>query len=475
MKKIHLFESALCCIMTISAIGTTAFAHTQLSTVNHSPSETHWDIFEQGYTMPSGTSIPYHSSGNGIIVKSNPELINSSYFTNIDSCVTHAVNAWTSGTFNGTSIFSGKIRKASSDYTLSSSEISNQKTLVEIFPVYNTGKRFWGSAHINTDSAEYYSPTNSGQHLKYCKVVLNEATLGTTSSAYKQTYQKYTLTHELGHVIGLADLSSGNLDDETYSNYLMGYNNWTMQYPTVTDMKGAAVISGRHTNHSFNSYYSKINASKHRNVCSLCDGYKTENHSYSTYCCGILGKTTKLVICKCGYATTNSTTSFAAPSLSSASNYKVVDGPLTIRTNASTAASSNGTMSNGQTVLISEIKLATNNSNYVMGKISSGTYAGKWIALGTVSGDVYAVNMSKRLIVLDGPLTVRNTASSSAQSYGTISNGSTFYITDATAANGFIFGKISSSAPVVVSTDSTCSPNDASSHWVALDYCGSIW
>lgn len=460
--------------MAISAIGTTAFAHTQLSTVNHSPSETHWDIFEQGYTMPNGTSIPYHSSGNGIVVKANPELISSSYFTNIDSCVTHAVNAWTSGTFNGTSIFSGKIRKVSSDYTLSSSEISNQKTLVEICPVYDSNSRFWGSAYINTDSTEYYSATNSGQHIKYCRVVLNEATLGTTSSAYKQTYQKYTLTHELGHVIGLADLSE-SFDDGTFSDYLMGYNNWTMLYPTATDMKGAAVISGNHTNHSLGSYYSKINTSQHRNVCTLCDGYKTENHSYSTYNCGLLGKTKELVICKCGYATTNSATSFAVPTLSSASNFKVVNGPVTIRTSASTSANTNGTMPNGQTVSISEMKLATNNSNYVMGKISSGTYAGNWMALGTVSGEVYAVNMSKQLIVLCDSLRVRNAASSNADICGTISNGSTFYITDATAADGIIFGKISSSDPIVVATGSTFNPNNVSSHWVALDYCGSIW
>lgn len=468
--KLKKLAAVLLSVVVFSTIQITAFAHDTVSGIESSVEFSNWKLFESG----SGT-ITRHNSGNGMYIVCDPSLI--SYGTSWNSYLNSAVSAWNSIEFNGNKIFSGKlVHPSSNTYTLTNADISNEKTLVTIVAINNPKSRNWGATYFTGDSnlnipaATNYSNSSGGYHLKTITIGLNMSTLNSKTAANK----KCTITHELGHVIGLADLST-DFNDNSYSDCLMGYGNYTLTVPQPQDIKGAAVISGRHTNHSFNSYYSKINASKHRNVCSLCDGYKTENHSYSTYCCGILGKTTKLVICKCGYATTNSTTSFAAPSLSSASNYKVVDGPLTIRTSASTAASSNGTMSNGQTVLISEIKLATNNSNYVMGKISSGTYAGKWIALGTVSGDVYAVNMSKRLIVLDGPLTVRNTASSSAQSYGTISNGSTFYITDATAANGFIFGKISSSAPVVVSTDSTCSPNDASSHWVALDYCGSIW
>lgn len=468
--KLKKIATILLAAVAFSAIQITAFAHETVSGIESSIEFSNWKLFESG----SGT-ITRHNSGNGMYIVCAPSLI--SYGTSWEDYLDSAVNAWNSIKFNGNYIFSGKlVHPSNNTYTLTNTDISNGKTLVTIIGISNPDSRNWGATYfsgdsnLNIPSATNYSNSSGGYHLKTITIGLNMSNLNSKTA----TNKKYTITHELGHVIGLADLST-SFNDNTYSDCLMGYSNYTLTAPQPQDIKGAAVISGAHTNHSFDSNFSKINTSQHRNVCSLCDGYKTENHSYSTYNCGILGKTTKLVICKCGYATTNNTTSFAVPTLSSASNYKVVDGPLTIRTSASTAASSNGTMSNGQTVSISEIKLATNNSNYVMGKISSGTYSGKWIALGTVSGDVYAVNMSKQLIVLDGPLNVRNTASSSAQSYGTISNGSTFYITDATAANGFIFGKISSSAPIVVATGSTCNPNDASSHWVALDYCGSIW
>ncbi len=47
-------------------------------------------------------------------------------------------------------------------------------------------------------------------------------------------------------------------------------------------------------------------------------------------------------------------------------------------------------------------------------------------------------------MVIDGPLTIRGSASTSSTSYGTIANGTTFTISDTALSGNYIFGKISS-------------------------------
>lgn len=149
--------------------------------------------------------------------------------------------------------------------------------------------------------------------------------------------------------------------------------------------------------------------------------------------------------------------------------YKIVDGPLTLREQPSTTSTSYGTLPNGTSLTISELQLG--NNDFIFGLISSGTYSGKWIAVGTVTGDIYAANLSNVWRVLDGPLTVRETATASASSYGQISNGSSFGITDAVKSGDFIFGKISSSPIPNLNSGSTCSTANAVDHWVAINYC----
>lgn len=342
MKR-RFFSIILCCSVLFSAIGSTAYAHTGLSNVEHSPSETHWDIFEKGYMIDEETSFPYHSSGNGIMIKINPSLQNNSLFPNIEDTVTHAVNAWTNSSFNGSKIFSGKISKVSYDTQLTTSDINSQKTLVEVYYEYDKGD-YWGKAILSSPTNTYYSSTNSGTHVATCKIRLNANTLGQITSSYKPTYMKYTLTHELGHIIGLADLSK-SFDDGTFSNYLMGYNNYTMLYPTDADIKGAAVISGYHTTHS-NYKYSYYDNSSHKRSCGLCDGYNLVGHDVNrgkcTTCNHIVARTTD--------------------------TWKVVDGPLNVRDTASTAAYSYGVITNGSTFKISDVKQS---GSFILAKISS--------------------------------------------------------------------------------------------------------
>lgn len=122
-------------------------------------------------------------------------------------------------------------------------------------------------------------------------------------------------------------------------------------------------------------------------------------------------------------------------------SFKIVDGPLTIRASASTSSTSYGTLTNGTSVSITNIQVE---GSYIFGKISSGTHSGRWIAIGTIAGEVYATDLSSTWMVIDGPLTIRGSASTSSTSYGTIANGTTFTISDTALSGNYIFGKISS-------------------------------
>lgn len=143
--------------------------------------------------------------------------------------------------------------------------------------------------------------------------------------------------------------------------------------------------------------------------------------------------------------------------------YLIADGPLTLRASASTSSTSYGSLSNGTKVKITTVKQG--NGNYIFGLISYGTYKGKWIALGTLSGDIYAADMTNLWKVYYGPLNVRVSASTSASSYGTISDGSTFKITDSTLSGNYLFAKITS---VTAASGSTCSGSTANGKWIAL-------
>ncbi len=149
--------------------------------------------------------------------------------------------------------------------------------------------------------------------------------------------------------------------------------------------------------------------------------------------------------------------------------YKICDGPLTLRAVPNSGTTSYGTLSNGTTVTISEIQKG--DGSFIFGKISVGTNAGKWIALGKIGIEMYAANTSVTWKVFDGPLNIRQTSSTASQSYGTISNGSTFKITNVVTSGNFILAKIASSPSPTLASGSTCTVTDAKNHWLALEYC----
>jgi murein DD-endopeptidase MepM/ murein hydrolase activator NlpD len=151
--------------------------------------------------------------------------------------------------------------------------------------------------------------------------------------------------------------------------------------------------------------------------------------------------------------------------------FKIVDGPLIVRAQPNNTSTSYGSLANGTTVTIMEIQ--TGNSGFVYGKIVSGTHNGRWIAIGTMAGEIYAADLTSRWTLVDGGLNVRQTVSTSATGYGSITNGSSFYITEVEKFGDYIFGKIAVSPAPVLASGSTCTVANAQGCWVALSYSDS--
>lgn len=149
--------------------------------------------------------------------------------------------------------------------------------------------------------------------------------------------------------------------------------------------------------------------------------------------------------------------------------YKIVNGAVTIRANPTTTSTSYGTIADGTSVSISNIEIG--NGTYVFGKISSGSYQGKWISLGTTTGEIYAVNMSDVWYVYDGPLYVRSTSSTNSANYGAIANGSSFKLSNVVVSGNYVMGQIASSPNPTMASGSTCTVSNAKGSWVALNYC----
>ncbi len=150
------------------------------------------------------------------------------------------------------------------------------------------------------------------------------------------------------------------------------------------------------------------------------------------------------------------------PDSTTSKTFKIVDGPLTIRASASSSSTSYGTLANGTSVTIKDIQIG---GNYVFGKIVSGTHNGRWIAIASVTGEIYAVDLTSTWTVVDGSLNVRATASTSATSYGKLVNGTTFKVTDTALYNNYVFGKVTN---VSNTSGNTCSSSTADGKWIAL-------
>lgn len=115
-----------------------------------------------------------------------------------------------------------------------------------------------------------YSSDSSG-HLTSWEIQMNRAHQMTA----------VTLAHEFGHVSGLNDL----YDSQNIGKLMYGYSNRIATGPTASDIWGAKVITGVHSNHSWGyKYYNTTSAGycRHIKYCTDCNGLTNtvENCTY---------------------------------------------------------------------------------------------------------------------------------------------------------------------------------------------------
>ena len=158
-----------------------------------------------------------------------------------------------------------------------------EDSMISVIPFYNLAEY----SEIATTTFQNYDSNN---HLitHGATIELNAAKIPNNS-----WYAENVCAHEIGHIFGLDDLYN-DLSDTEYSHVLMGIN-WDSSVvgPTDADIKGAAVITGIHTAHSFGpAQYFRIDGSGdigtisttyHMRQCIYCDGYIKELHSYGNW------------------------------------------------------------------------------------------------------------------------------------------------------------------------------------------------
>lgn len=112
--------------------------------------------------------------------------------------------------------------------------------------------------------ATFCEPTKEGVHLTGWSIKIND----------NKTITAGTMAHEFGHAIGLNDLYA----DKNANKIMYGYETRTVTSPTSIDRKGAQLITGQHTTHTWGyRYYSTLSggANRHVKYCTQCNGNST--------------------------------------------------------------------------------------------------------------------------------------------------------------------------------------------------------
>lgn len=136
---------------------------------------------------------------------------------------------------------------------------------------------------------------DSSGHITNWTIQINTHWYDTGEDTISQ-YSTY-MAHELGHVIGLNDLSSS----ANYNKIMCGSaDDITATTPRTADLNGARVITGAHSTHT----WSKTTA---KHSCSGCGGYGTHSPDNSRCTYTSNGASTHTVYCSiCNYTFTES-------------------------------------------------------------------------------------------------------------------------------------------------------------------------
>ena len=151
--------------------------------------------------------------------------------------------------------------------------------------------------NINAQCCQLVTSGTTG-HLTSWKIQVNENNLASIDVT--------TLEHEFGHIIGLTDIYS-----TTNKNKIMYYkkSERTATAPASIEKKGAEVITGQHTSHTWEYVFYRTNSSgvaQHKRRCTYCKGIKynsIENCTFNAYG----------VCTKCGHVNGSGTSGITPP------------------------------------------------------------------------------------------------------------------------------------------------------------------
>lgn len=252
--------------MTLS-FSTSLSAHSTTTGLFHDTSVTHWDIYET-----------YHHWGS-YLTEITVDCGDFSDSTNkFKSFIQTAIKDWNDASFNGSDLLT-----ITEDNTNGTVIFLDRNADEMDTKFHKSGWAITNQEDASCDSNHHYSTTAGN-------IEIWVDWTGKVSKTKTDQSKEHVPKHELGHVIGLKDISS----NVSVNSYLMcnGFGNSTAP-TTITnaDLQGAAVILGQHTTHNFSSTYIFHNSSYHRQPCNKCGAYKLYNHTYSNGTCT-----------KCGYS-----------------------------------------------------------------------------------------------------------------------------------------------------------------------------
>lgn len=256
MKHYNKLIFLVCLIFASMAFTISSSAHTTSISVQHDPTYTGWNIYN--------TNEKHHSNFTTAIT------VSKGNFTNADfgSYITSAVTSWNGSTFDGKDL-------------LNMSESSNgyvkfcRKTLDEMKAVNKESTwAFVNRKGATADSNGHYTTTAGNVEIwvNWDDVLCNKTA----------TCKTHVALHELGHVIGLKDIPSSVSPNAYLMCNEFGANYSVPSAITAADKKGAAVILGQHTAHSFR--YKSLSSTQHIYACTKCGGYtEINNHSFGEW------------------------------------------------------------------------------------------------------------------------------------------------------------------------------------------------
>lgn len=250
-------------VLAIGCMATSVAAHDSTDrTYKYYETVNHWVVNEDGAHWAS---------------YSTAMTVNCGDFTGTDfeTYIKSAVTKWNSATFNGSKLISMSVNNTSGCVYF---ENADKTTIKDLSGSETTWAITYRTGCTKNSTTKHISTSADSIRIKVNWSVL---------SAKSTTAKTHVPLHELGHVIGLDDISN----KASYNAYLMcnefGSNYSAPTTITTDDIKGAAFILGLHTksDHVLSSTKSYHNSTYHRQPCTVCGAYLLETHSYSNGVC----------------------------------------------------------------------------------------------------------------------------------------------------------------------------------------------